>query len=77
MSKNQFTGEWIQEQINIAKATFQAKRSEDGVNTFVYNPNSKILNDRIAYLRSICPHEYDKNKQCIYCGKSINDKKHI
>lgn len=69
-NQNLITGEWIKEQIDIAKATFQKNKNEDAHNIFIYNPNSKTLNDRIAYLRSICPHEYDENtKICQYCGK--------
>lgn len=76
-NQNQVTGEWISEQIKIAKSTFQKDRDKNN-NIFTYNPNSKLLNDRIAYLRTICPHEYDKKaKVCIYCGKSINDKNHL
>lgn len=37
------------------------------VSDFVYNPNIKILTDKIHDLQNRCKHEFDENNQCIYC----------
>lgn len=69
------TGEWIKKELNEAISIFQ-KEKDIKNNTFTYNPPAKVFNERVKYLRSICPHKYDSSTNiCIYCGQSSEEKK--
>lgn len=67
------TGEWIKEQIEKTKATFQANSTKQSFNSFVLNDSAIKFTHTLNELRKMCPHKY-KNNICIYCKNIKGDE---
>lgn len=59
------TGKQIKELIDLKNSRLQLAIAAD---TFQLNEDAVRLVREIGQLRKRCPHEYNENELCIYCG---------